>query len=281
MVIRVVVTDTLTHTGVPVPHDIFQHVNSFLQPGAAVLQAGHFLLQILVFLLEILQSDGQLFVLQLLHHLQVVLLTEVELGQRQRGGGDCGPLGLTVRAPDQAVGDKDTVGGVLLSLPQLGVVFLQEDVSAGVDDGPGECRVWRLHEVDSEGVLQDQRQVLVVDLARAVPGRSLLGETGQHHQAVVVPSHRTVLTVAVQPGAATAEFLLTANLAAGLPETPSPGPHTRHSLLLPGQRIHPLQAAVVWVELEVGGPETELVHRPARPERGREVRGNYLAIVAL
>ena len=89
LVIRIVISDT--DVGVArvrfVPHDIFQNINSFLQPGPAVIQPGHLLLQSLVFLLEGLQSVGQLFVLQLLHHLQVILLTEMEVGQRQRSGG--------------------------------------------------------------------------------------------------------------------------------------------------------------------------------------------------
>ena len=160
---------------------------------------------------------------------------------------------------------------MLLSLPQLGIVLLQEDVPAGVDDSPGQCWVWRLHEVDSQGVLQDQRQILVVNLARSSLWRRLLGETSQDHQTVVVASDWTVLTVAVHPGAATAEFLLTADFTTGLPQAPGPGPDTRHSLLLPGERVHPLQPPVVWVELEVSGAKTELVHRPARPERGQVI----------
>ena len=36
------------------------------------------------------------------------------------------------------------------------------------------------------------------------------------------------------------------------------------TLFLPRDGVHPIEAAIVWVELDVGRPEAELVHLAAR-----------------
>ena len=152
-----------------------------------------------------------------------------------------------------------------------------------MDDWLAEVGVLVLHEVDGEAVLQHEGEVLLVHLPGPAAGRGVAGEAGQHHQPVIVTAHRAVLTLALHPGAAGTEPLLTTNLqykgvgnkawrkvgalyfAAGLSEAPCSGPHAGYSLLLPGQRIHSLQPPIIGIQLEESGAKAKLVNPSSGP----------------
>lgn len=62
----------------------------------------------------------------------------------------------------------------------------------------------------------------MVNFTRSGLWCGVLSESSQDNQSVIVTPDGSILTLALQSAAPTAEFLLTADLAAGLPQSPRP-----------------------------------------------------------
>ena len=55
-----------------------------------------------------------------------------------------------------------------------------------MDNSFGQTRVFGLHEVDSERILQHQRQILMINLVGSLSWSCVFVDAGQHHQSIIV-----------------------------------------------------------------------------------------------